>query len=144
MSKKIYLASSWRNKDQQEVVAMLRAMGHEVYDFKNPTDGNKGFAWSDIDPGWQNWSPSEFRASLKHKIAQAGFRLDWSAMLWAEVCVLLMPCGRSAHIEAGYFVGANKKLIVLLSDQAEPELMYNMANAVCINVFELEAELKKS
>ncbi len=29
---KIYVASSWRNQFQQEVVALLRAEGHEVYD----------------------------------------------------------------------------------------------------------------
>ena len=33
---KIYVASSWRNVFQQDVVAILRDLGHEVYDFKNP------------------------------------------------------------------------------------------------------------
>lgn len=33
---KIYVASSWRNPFQQEVVNILRDLGHEVYDFKNP------------------------------------------------------------------------------------------------------------
>jgi len=46
----------------------------------------------------------------------------------ADVCVLLLPSGRSAHLEAGYFVGAGKHLFVLLADSAqEPELMYKMA-----------------
>lgn len=36
---KIYVASSWRNQYQPEVVATLRAVGHEVYDFKNPRPG---------------------------------------------------------------------------------------------------------
>lgn len=47
---KIYVASSWRNPFQQEVVNILRDLGHEVYDFKNPPHGNGGFQWSDIDP----------------------------------------------------------------------------------------------
>ena len=33
---KIYVASSWRNVFQQDVVNILRDLGHEVYDFKNP------------------------------------------------------------------------------------------------------------
>ena len=33
---KIYVASSWRNVFQQDVVDILRDLGHEVYDFKNP------------------------------------------------------------------------------------------------------------
>ena len=36
---RIYVASSWRNKYQPEVVAALRKAGHEVYDFRNPKDG---------------------------------------------------------------------------------------------------------
>lgn len=46
---KIYVASSWRNVFQQDVVDILRNLGHEVYDFKNPPHGNGGFQWSDID-----------------------------------------------------------------------------------------------
>lgn len=33
---KIYVASSWRNKYYPEIVAKLRMMGYEVYDFRNP------------------------------------------------------------------------------------------------------------
>ena len=40
---KIYVASSWRNVFQQDVVDILRDLGHEVYDFKNPTHSNGGF-----------------------------------------------------------------------------------------------------
>lgn len=47
---KIYVASSWRNVFQQDVVGILRDLGHEAYDFKNPPHGNGGFQWSDIDP----------------------------------------------------------------------------------------------
>jgi hypothetical protein len=36
---KIYVASSWRNGQQQDVVARLRAAGHEVYDFRAPDAG---------------------------------------------------------------------------------------------------------
>ncbi len=36
---RIYVASSWRNDFQTEVVKRLRAEGHEVYDSKNPPKG---------------------------------------------------------------------------------------------------------
>lgn len=51
---KIYVASSWRNSFQQDVVKFLRDVGHEVYDFKNPPHGRGGFSWSDIDKNWEN------------------------------------------------------------------------------------------
>jgi hypothetical protein len=48
-------------------------------------------------------------------------------MKLARACVLVLPCGRSAHIEAGYFVGAEKPLHILLTSRSEPELMWRMA-----------------
>lgn len=135
---KIYVASSWRNEYQPTVVVALHDAGHEVYDFRNPADGNDGFHWSEIDPEWKTWTPAEFiDTGLSHPMATRGFKLDFDAMHWADVCVLVMPCGRSAHLEAGWFVGrAGKRLIILLSD-GEPELMYKMADSVCIDLDEV-------
>ena len=129
---KIYVASSWRNPIQQDVVGHLREAGHEVYDFRNPGPGEKGFAWSEIDPEWQTWCVREFSQALKHPIAEHGFKRDLVAMLWADACVLVMPCGRSAHIEAGWFTGQGKPTIIYSPEsiQAEPELMYKLANGV--------------
>ena len=44
-ARRIYLASSWRNTYQAQVLAELRGAGFEVYDFKNPAPGNQGFGW---------------------------------------------------------------------------------------------------
>ena len=137
---KIYVASSWRNQRQPDVIQALRNLGHDVYDFRNPPNGGKGFHWSDIDPDWMRWTPSAFRQYLKNPIAVNGFFLDFDAITWADVGVLVMPCGRSAHLEAGYFVGAEKPLYILLSD-GEPELMYLMASKLCVDLDELRAEI---
>ncbi len=59
---KIYVASSWRNTRQPEVVEALRARGHEVYDFRHPAPGNEGFSWKAIDGGWQSWSSEQAAA----------------------------------------------------------------------------------
>lgn len=137
---KIYVASSWRNPTQPDMVKALRQEGHEVYDFRNPRPGDKGFHWSEIDPDWTTWNPRTFRWALSHPIAVIGFRSDFDAMKWADAGVLVMPCGRSAHLEAGYFVGAGKPLHILLSD-GEPELMYKMATGIHTNLEELVAAL---
>ena len=134
---RIYVASSWRNLAQPAIVQMLRAEGHEVYDFKDPEDnGDSGFHWSDIDSDWQQWSPAQFRESLAHPIAKNGFKRDFDAMAWAEAFVLVMPCGRSAHLEAGWAIGAGKPTAFYLSD-GEPELMYGMASDLVIGAKEM-------
>ena len=126
---KIYVASSWRNERQPFVVEFLRGLGHEVYDFHNPTDGDTGFHWSEIDIDWKCWGPEQLVEALGHDLAVDSFNTDFDAMRWADVCVLVMPCGRSAHLEAGWFIGAGKPTAILLSD-GEPELMYKLAKCV--------------
>jgi len=139
---KIYVASSWRNDYQPDVVHGLRELGHEVYDFRNPHEGDRGFHWSEIDPAWHRWTPYEFSQALKHPIAQAGFASDKTAMDWAEACVLVLPCGRSAHLEAGWFIGVGKPMLILLSD-GEPELMYKLADSVHVGLGSLMIRLQE-
>ncbi|WP_421358183.1 hypothetical protein [Agrobacterium rosae] len=135
---RIYLASSWRNDLQAETVVQLRTAGHEVYDFKNPPSGVKGFAWSEIDPEWLAWDAETYRTLLTtHPIAARGYMNDFRAMEWADTCVLLLPCGRSAHLEAGWFAGRGKRLIILTRDGEEPELMALMANHICVSMDEV-------
>lgn len=140
---KLYVASSWRNVTQPDVVEVLRRFGHEVYDFRNPAPGNTGFSWSEIDPDWKQWTPEEFRRALEHPVAVGGFDLDFGAMQWADAGVLALPCGRSAHLEAGYFVGAGKPLFILQFAAIEPELMYRMATKVCVSLIELVEALQE-
>ena len=139
---KLYVASSWRNTKQPLVVAQLRDWGHEVYDFRNPREDDSGFHWSEIDPDWQHWAPIQFRNALKHPLALKGFRSNVNAMCWADACVLVLPCGRSAHLEAGWFTG-EKPLYILLSD-GEPELMYAMATKLCVSLDKLKAALAET
>ncbi len=143
---KIYVASSWRNEIQQEIVRLLREAGHEVYDFKNPRPGDNGFHWSEIEPNWKTWTPQQFREGLKHPVAVAGYWSDMDALEECDVCVLVLPCGRSAHLEAGWAIGAEKPTIILLAENMEPELMYLAAPFLCIDIPELLAtveEIKK-
>jgi hypothetical protein len=110
---KIYVASSWRNLYQPDVVKLLRGQGHEVYDFRNPTPGNDGFRWSEIDGGWQEWTFERYRMALEHPIAETGFAHDMDALRWCDAAVLVMPAGKSSHLELGWAAGAKRKTAIL-------------------------------
>jgi nucleoside 2-deoxyribosyltransferase len=138
---KIYVASSWRNALQPAVVQMLRRAGHEVYDFRNPAPGDKGFAWSELDPNWRDWTPEEYLKNLNHPISEKGFNLDMNGMKWADACVLLLPCGRSAHTEAGWFAGQEKPVYAYVSPDSEPELMYKIFTKCYADISELIYDL---
>jgi hypothetical protein len=135
---KIYVASSWRNELQPKVVAELRHAGHEVYDFKNPRPGDRGFSWAEIDPDWKNWTVAQFRAALQHPLARSGFGSDLAAMYWATAFCLVLPCGRSAHLEAGWAMGRSMPCSILIPSGApiEPELMYLLAIHGASSIFE--------
>lgn len=121
----IYVASSWRNKYQQDIVALLRGAGHEVYDFKNPAADNDGFRWSEIDPNWKDWTVEQYAAALDHPVAEKGFNYDFEALMKADLCVLVLPSGRSASWEYGWHNGTTGRSgIVHMPEPCEPELMY--------------------
>lgn len=136
--KSIYVASSWRNPFFPEVVQRLREPGFHVFDFRQAPDGTPGFCWQNIDPAYQEWTRSQYLEALRHPAAQAGFKADYQAMLAADFGVLVLPCGRSAHLEAGFFCQPGKQLIILL-DEGPPvaELMYNMAALVTTSLDEV-------
>lgn len=132
---KIYVASSWRNQVYEGIVFMLRAAKFEVYDFRNE---DSGFSWDQLDSAWKQWGIEQYLAAIKTPLAEKGFKNDFEAMKWADACVLVMPAGRSAHIEAGWFVGAKKPLHILLSQEKfEPDLMYKMATSLSSSPMEL-------
>ncbi len=126
---KVYVASSWRNQLQPAIVLMLRKIGLEVYDFRNPP-GRTGFSWRDVSPDWQNWTTEQYREALKHPVSRAGYQSDIEALRACDVCVLVLPAGRSACWEFGYACGQGKRGIVVQFEPQEPELMFLEAEIV--------------
>ena len=127
---RIYVASSWRNQYYPEVVKMLLGAGHEVYDFRNPPHGGNGFRWTDIDPDAFQWVFGQYAEGLHHPLAERQFAADLEALEWADTCVLVLPCGRSAHTEAGWMAGAGRRVVAYIPEMVEPELMYKLFDAV--------------
>ena len=58
------------------------------------------------------------------------FKADLDALNWADTCLLVLPCGRSAHTEAGWMKGAGKKVVVYIPEMQEAELMYKLFDLV--------------
>lgn len=137
MRRKIYVASSWRNEFYEDVVCSLRAAGHDVYDFRNPPSGDEGFKWSCVAEDYMDWAPQEYRKQLMHPKAVRQFGNDIRAMESCDVCVLVLPCGRSAHTEAGWFAGRGREVFAYIPVRQEPELMYKLFTGVCCTMDEL-------
>jgi hypothetical protein len=141
-SLKVYVASSWRNPHYERVIGMIRDLGHQVWDWRNPPTGGNGFSWQEVGrEGYRHGDRvtlGEWRAMLTHPIAGAGFASDLAGMNWCDVGVLLHPAGRSAHLEAGWLAGRGKKVHVLVLEPTEPDLMILALNgSICGSEAEL-------
>lgn len=139
---KIYVASSWRNEHYPFVVEALQNEGHKVYDFRNPPSGDEGFKWANIDPNYIEWTPQEYIEQLHCDLAERQFKNDIEAMKTCDICVLVLPCGRSAHTEAGWFAGKGKKVIAYIPTKQEPELMYKLFDGIVCTIEELKNILR--
>jgi len=137
---KVYIASSWRNINEvREWTSHLRAEGFEVFDF---TDENDHFVfWIKDIPGQANMDIIDF---LNREESQKAFDADCEGMKRSNVCLLLLPSGKSAHLEAGFMKGAGKKLIIYqdVFPKGETDVMYKFADLITDSVREVVKYLK--
>lgn len=149
----VYVASSWRNLRYPEVLERLRAEDIPHYDFKQPRPGIGGFHWSDVwkdiaaeGDGANDWRTArgeDVLRMLNHPIAADGFHHDYSALFRAQQLLMVMPCGRSAHLEAGYAIGKGKPTVILLDTESEAELMWKLADFVTTSMDAVVEFLKR-
>lgn len=95
-----------------------------------------------VKPKGSDWERAEdYLAMVNHPVAITGFESDFGAMQRADAFVLVLPCGKSAHLELGWAAGAGKRTAILLEDPVEPELMYRMVDLMTTSVDEIVAWL---
>jgi nucleoside 2-deoxyribosyltransferase len=130
----VYVASSWRNPYQEAAVATLRAAGIECYDFKD----SEGFHWKEVGLAHDGTETFEqYLEAVNHPRALQGFNRDFAALQNADCCLLVLPCNRSAHLEAGWAIGQGKPTCIWIPEYDEPELMYLMADCVTESLLEV-------
>lgn len=139
---RIYVSSSWKNEYQPILVEELRKRGHEVYDFRHPYGRNDRNVWEtyferlDSPDNYNDGGVSsmDFFEALGDAEVLKRFSDHYDAMLQSDICILLLPCGRSSHVEAGFMKGLGKAVYVLNPcDNVIPELMYNCFNGYFYN-----------
>lgn len=121
---------------QEAVVITLRTAGIPCYDFKK--DDGAGFNWSEVGVNSTIETHEGYFDGISHPRAVAGFAADFGAMQRADTFVLVLPCGRSAHLELGWAVGQGKRTAILLEDEVRPpELMYKMVDYLAPSLMDL-------
>lgn len=130
---KIYLASSWKNKDAVlKMQTMLHDHGHKVDAFCDESTRHV-FSYSELfavtDREGIDITEQNALTMVDHWRVLDAFMEDKQWIDWADVVILLLPCGKSAHLEAGYAAGRGKKLVIVGGyDRGEFETMYGFAD----------------
>lgn len=129
---KIYMASSWKN--QVTILALaerLEGEGFEVDAFCRSTDKRYSFHWSELvdsEDVLANYDAIEMLADPR---TQRAYKEDKKWLDWADTVIMVMPCGRSSHLEAGYAKGQGK-LLYIYGDfpKGEFDVMYGFADGL--------------
>jgi len=140
--KSIYLIGSLRNPCVPETANLLeQQVGLEVFD-----------SWfspgPEADDYWRKYETARGRTyaeALKHYAGGHVFEFDKFHIDRCDIGLLLMPAGKSGHLELGYMLGQGKPGFILFHEEPERwDVMYQFATGVFFNVDDLLKELAKS
>jgi hypothetical protein len=135
----IYLIGSLRNPEVPILANELRKQGYCVFDDWHSNG-------PEADDYWQKYEQARgrnYRDALRAAIPQNIFQIDKTHIDKAQTVVLVLPAGKSGHMEFGYAIGQGKKGYILLPGEPERyDVMYNFATKVFISQEELFEELR--
>lgn len=112
----VYLIGSLRNPKVPQLAKKIRELtGIEVFDDWYAAGPEADDYWRDYEKGRGRTLTQAIRESLA---ADHVFQFDLTHLKRADTAVLMLPAGKSGHIELGWELGQDKKGYVLL-DQGE-------------------------
>ena len=130
----VYVIGSLRNPIIPKVSNELEAAGYEVF--------SDWFAGGETaDDCWMAYEKARgrtHREALEGYNAKHIFEYDRQHLDRADAGVLVMPAGKSGHIEMGYLAGRNKPTAILVNEEPERwDVMHLFAMYRCWSVEEL-------
>jgi nucleoside 2-deoxyribosyltransferase len=140
--KKLYVIGSMRNPAVPRVAKLLREAGYEVFDdWYSPG--------AQADEKWQEYERDRgrsYKEALNGHHARHVFELDHRHLKEADGAVLVMPAGRSGHVELGWILGQGKPAWVLFDEEPERydimyRFLYEAGGDVCFSDDELLEKL---
>lgn len=130
----IYVIGSLRNEEIPNVAASLRALGLDVFD-----DWMSAGEFAD-DALRDYYRQRGYRYSdvLRSYSAEHIFSFDRHHLDRCDAAILVMPAGKSAHLELGYVIGRGKPGFILMDGEPERvDIMHQFATEVFMNQEEM-------
>jgi hypothetical protein len=136
---KVYLIGSLRNPQVPLLGKRIRALGFDVFD--------DWFGAGEIaDDSWQAYEEARGRhygEALYGRAAENIFQFDLRHLNSSDLGVLMLPAGKSGHLELGYLIGQGKPGLVLFPEvPSRWDVMYQLADGVFFHPDALLVRLK--
>jgi len=123
----LYLIGSLRNPRVPVIGNQLRELGWDVFD-------DWYSAGEKADDAWQAYEKQRghsFAQALDGYAAQHTFGFDREHIERCQIGLLVLPAGKSGHLELGVMIGQGKPGFILLDGEPERyDVMYNFATQV--------------
>lgn len=135
---KLYLIGSLRNEAIPDIGDCLRDIGFEVFDDWHA-------AGPEADDYWKKYETARghgYAEALHGYAAEHVFHFDKHHLDDADLGVLVLPAGRSGHLELGYLIGSGKPGFILHDDPDRWDVMYRFAAGVFFSESEMYIELE--
>jgi hypothetical protein len=135
----IYLIGSLRNPECPKIANKLRTEGWEVFD-------DWYAAGPEADDKWRDYEKQRGRTyteALYGLAANHVFGFDLQHLDRCEAALLVLPAGRSGHLELGYVVGSGRPGYILLDNPERWDVMYRFATGVFTSLEELINGLRR-
>lgn len=137
---KIYLVGSLRNPRIPDIANKLRDDGHDVFD-------DWYGAGETADDSWRAYEKARGRSyaeAIEGKAATNICEFDRCNIMASDTVILILPAGRSGHMEIGFAAGAGKRTHILLdADYDRWDVMYRLTDGVWSHIDPLRAKLFK-
>jgi len=132
--KSVYLIGSLRNDKIPQVGNLLRAHGWDAFDDWYGAGHEADDKWRD----YENLRGRQHKDALYGYAARHVFQFDKHHLDRCDLAVLVMPAGKSGHLELGYFVGTGKPGFILFD--AVPE-RYDVMHQFATDVFTSDEDM---
>ena len=135
----VYLIGSLRNPEVSKVAKALRKQGFEVFDDWHAAGKIADDSWRDYEQA----KGHSYSDALQGHAARHVFHHDLFHLRRSHGCVLVLPAGKSGHLEFGYVVGLGKPGFILLNGEPERfDAMTQFAYSVQSTVQQCVQDLK--
>lgn len=139
MVKSFYLIGSLRNESIPDIGNKLRDQGFDVFD-------QWWGAGPEADDYFKKYADTlklTYKEALQTYAAKHIFEFDKKHLDRCDGAILVMPGGKSAHLELGYMAGQGKKTYVLFDEvPTRYDLMYQFCDGIFFDLTSLISEIK--